>query len=328
MKLTLKRCSNISLLDGISQFCLNGKAILSIIERDIRDKSYLAALGLAYLLVVDKGGEDEQSLRRLINWSNIGRKKWEFTPQEFNSGLSNETVTLLKYALMHSLDTMTLRMFIEAHNFRYFQSILVQCPLPLQRFKNILPNFDINRQFDDDSFHFCDPRLLLHYYLDRPDIVHFLIKERKADVKKVNAIGFDFTTYAISKQKYSLALTYDTTSADLINACKEMNSWNSFLEVKRILQQKGYTLHHPIIPLLLNILYRKRTVDRKILLDPLLHYIQNSRSINYIAITLLRNIISDNDPTDKQKGEIQRISKTLQLHNIRLATHPICSKKI
>lgn len=292
--ITLKRCRSLKVLDFVKNGLTPISELISVIQNiPEQDKQYSAAIGLAYALVIDDSQCKEKDLIYLIQTSKVtGCSDWSFNPAEF--GVTDQEITsLLEYTMINDTRNSKLKVLVtETDSFKHLQYLLTKVSLSDSRIKEILlpftPLVDFNELFttsDENMFNICEPNLILHYFLDNPQIIDFLITNCGASIEATNAIGFDFITYCIMKNKYNLIhnqikKTYTSEKLmdfnKLITACtyiykgqlqqdarqpqnisfkqepKQYLTWRLFVDIQNILK-KYYQKSddHPLIPYVL-----------------------------------------------------------------------------
>lgn len=275
--------------------------------------------------------EQLEALKYFIGASGNDVSSWDFNPKEFG-GIENKKINLLSYIFLHCSSVPKIRLLIkETRGFLHLQRVIAHLPrslISLDKLKWVLDIFkdeNINLLFSqDESFNITEPNLLLHYFVNDSDIVNLLVDLYGANIETVNAIGFDFITYGMVKNQYGVVLEQikkrygdKCDLAQLVRAYKYLcrvddknllttgNShplaeWSIFLKMKNtVLNYYGY---HPVFPFILQKLqnltnhldYRNKNYIRASLIDPLVQYLKNSRSINYKAIELLRCVLENN----------------------------------
>lgn len=365
MIITLKQCRNLRVLDFITERLLPVQELVNIIEKAPKEnKQYLASIGLAYAIVTDC---ELATLKYLISVSEIKDSLWYFEPKEFG-GIGKQK-KLIEYAILYCSSLANLKLLIkETNSLKYLQWVITHTPEPilsLARTKQILQTFDLNVNIpfsiDDTTFNICEPNLLLHYFLDKPELVDFLIIECGASIEAVNAIGFDFITYCIVKNKYNIAIRQIKGNSQdleqLVLACKYLSRWpknvvnqtdpdpwSVFLGIQKIILQYYGSTYHPILPYILQRLQKLTdTLDlylsksiRASLIKPLVQYLKKSRSINYKAIKLVKQVVQNNIEDNEyvlynDLIELLEVMKRFNLTNVEKLkyliqnnTHPTC----
>ena len=348
MNVSLKNCRSIRIINFIQDRLTSFQTLVNIVKsnplsEEDDDERQSVAVGLIYVLIAeDKDTEKEQlsALEYFINRVNRSKDvpRWTFNPSEFG-GIGDRVNNLLEYVFLHCGSISKMKLLVqETQCFRYLKEVMAYAPksqTSLEKIKRVFKIFDekldINALFSaDDSFNISEPNLLLHYFLDEPDIVNFLIEERGADIETVNALGFDFITYSIAKNKLKIASErvkrryrvndnvkckeliqlveaygYLSNSKRNINIEENLNhpiEWTIFLKIREIILKYYKLDHHPVFLYILQKLqestYRLNDKDckfvRAALILPLLIHLENSRSISYQAIALLKRVIENN----------------------------------